>query len=228
MLDIQNLNVAYGDKKILQQLELKLQVGTHGIIGLNGAGKTTLFKTVFGLKKKETGSIFFHRENLKRSDVSFLETENFFYSYITGFEHLSLFQNPEFDLNTWNELLKLPLQEPVDGYSTGMKKKLAFLATIKQNKPIIILDEPFNGIDLESARSMSAVLQFLGKSKTILVSSHVLPTLTPICDSIHYLEKGKFQISTTPEEFDKLENEIFAKLDVKNQEIVNRLQQNIT
>ena len=223
MLKIENLNVNYSEKHVLQNLNLELNQGIHGIVGLNGAGKTTFFRTLFGLKKLTTGEILFEDQLLKRQQIALLETENFFYSYITGREHLALFQNENFDLETWNKLFKLPLDERVDNYSTGMKKKLSFLATIKQDRPLMILDEPFNGIDLESTRSISSILKELAKEKTILISSHVLSTLTEICDTIHYLYKGNIQISSQQEQFGELEQKIFSELDAENQKVVEEL-----
>ena len=152
MIIINDLQLSYGSVKVIDHLNLEIHSGTiHGLVGLNGSGKTTLLSSMYGLKDPDKGSMTFKGEPLRRSDIGYLETGNFFYSRITGMEYLQLFkiQNPAFKVAEWNVLFELPLDEFVENYSTGMKKKLAFLGIIALNKPVMVLDEPFNGIDLE-------------------------------------------------------------------------------
>lgn len=154
MITINNLTVSY--KKginVIDNLNLTLEEGLiHGIVGLNGAGKTTLLNTMFGLKKSDAGTILANDREITKKEVAYLVTENYFYSNITGNEYLKLFKNINFDVLQWNELFNLPLDTVIDEYSTGMKKKLALLGVLKQDKSIIILDEPFNGLDIETCR----------------------------------------------------------------------------
>jgi ABC-2 type transport system ATP-binding protein len=151
MITIENLVVSYHKgQNIIDSLNLDLSDNTiNGIVGLNGAGKTTLLNSIFGLIAIDSGVIKCSDRKISKKEISFLETENYFYSNITGREYLSLFKNPVYDADKWNQLFLLPLATIVDDYSTGMKKKLALMAILKQDKPIMILDEPFNGLDIE-------------------------------------------------------------------------------
>ncbi len=102
----------------------------------------------------------------------------------------------------------------IENYSTGMKKKLAILAIIKTNKPFLLLDEPFNGLDLESSRIFTAVLKRLREDgKTIIVTSHMLESLASLCDQIHYLKDGVIYKTYNPGELAAMNNEIFSELD---------------
>lgn len=226
MISINNLSVRYtSERNVIHSLNLSMAEGNiHGIVGLNGSGKTTLLNTLFGLMKPCNGQIIWHNQPLTKKDIAILPTENFFYSYITGREYLMLIDNALFDADKWNELFELPLDQLIDNYSTGMKKKLAFLAVLKQDKPILILDEPFNGIDMESCSIMrSILLKIKEKGKTIIITSHIIETLTNLCDQIHHLENGTIKQSRPQNEFDAFEKEIFDFLENKNQQRIDNL-----
>ena len=113
MIKIDNLKVNYGNNNVLNELCLEISSNTiHGLIGLNGSGKTTLLNTIYGLKSKVLGTIQSNNEDIKRNDIAYLETTNYFYSRITGKEYLNIFktQNPNFDIDKWNTLFELPLK----------------------------------------------------------------------------------------------------------------------
>jgi ABC-2 type transport system ATP-binding protein len=227
MLSINNLSVHYGEKQIIKDFHLSLASGeVHGLVGLNGSGKSTLLRTIYGIKKLTQGQIEFESSHLNKSRIAFLETENFFYSRITGYEYLKLFQqkNQSFKIEEWNKLFELPLHSFIETYSTGMKKKLAFLSVICLDKPFLILDEPFNGIDLDTSQIIKTVIKGLKvKSKTILITSHILETLTAICDTISYLKEGKIQFTISRESFSELEGRIFHDHDIENERIIRQL-----
>lgn len=226
MITINKLTISYSsEKKVIDNLDLSLDNGLiHGIVGLNGAGKTTLLNAIFGLKKADNGIIFIDNQKVTKKIIAYLETEVFFYSNITGREYLSLFKNQNFDIEQWNKLFALPLDNIVDNYSTGMKKKLAFLSILKQNKPLMILDEPFNGLDIEACRIIRMILLRLKeKGKTIIITSHIIETLTNLCDLIHYLENGKIRYSKDRNEFVEFEKEIFDSIENKNEKLIDEL-----
>ena len=226
MIIIEKLNVSYrGGKNVLKDLSLSLSKNKiHGIVGLNGAGKTTLLNTMFGLKKQDSGTLVYGENALSKKDIGYLVTENYFYPNITGIEYLSLIKNKTFDTEKWNRLFKLPLNEIIDNYSSGMKKKLAILGNLKQDKPIMILDEPFNGLDIETVRVLRAVLLKLKETgKTIIITSHILETLTNLCDYIHYIENGIIKTSKDKSGFKSFENEIFYTIEERNKELINEL-----
>ncbi len=212
MLKINQLQVSYTSHLVLDDLQLDFHEGEiHGILGMNGSGKTTFFNSVYGRLKRSNGTIEFRGKELEQGAVAYLETEDFFYSFMKGREYLNLlFKNADNTLiDEWNELFQLPLNEFVDNYSTGMKKKLSFLGCIALDRPILILDEPFNGIDLESSEVLYQILSKLKtKSKTILLSSHILHSLTSICDRISYLDQKKIQYTYPQNEFPVLEDKL--------------------
>ncbi|NLD28763.1 MAG: ATP-binding cassette domain-containing protein [Myxococcales bacterium] len=226
MIIIKNLTISYNKyQRVIDNLNLSLDENLiHGIVGLNGAGKTTLLNTLYGLKKPVAGTIQFDNKEINKNSVAYLVTENFFYSSITGKEYLSLFKNNEFDIDRWNKLFNLPLNKIIDGYSTGMKKKLALLGVLKQDKPLMILDEPFNGLDIETCRIIRMILLRLKeRNKTIIVTSHIIETLTNLCDFIHYLEAGKIKFSRDKSGFLEFEREVFDKIENENIELINEL-----
>lgn len=224
MISINDITISYTkDKKIINSLSLILNKNMiHGIVGLNGAGKTTLLNGLYGLKKHGSGSIKYNNDNISKYDISYLVTENYFYSGITAREYLSLFKNAQFDDEKWNKLFILPLDQIIDSFSTGMKKKLAILGILKQNKPIMILDEPFNGLDFETCRILrSIILKLKETGKTIIITSHVIETLTNLCDYIHYLEDGRIKYSKEKYEFSDFEKDIFEFIEIKNNKLIN-------
>jgi len=226
MITINNLTISYNKSEtVIDNLNISLDEGLiHGIVGLNGAGKTTLLNALFGLKKLDEGEILFDNQKINKKSIAYLVTENFFYSNVTSREYLNLFKNQKFDIDQWNKLFTLPLDTVVDGYSTGMKKKLALLAILKQDKPLMILDEPFNGLDIETCRIIRMILLRLReKNKTIIITSHIIETLTNLCDFIHYLENGKIKYSKDKNGFSDFEREVFEKIENENIELINEL-----
>lgn len=193
MLQLHNLHFSIGSNPILQGVEASFAPGKiYGILGKNGAGKTTLFRSIFGFYKLQRGQIRFENKPLEKKQMAFLETENYLYPYMRGEEYLQLIKNDPVLIQRWNKIFDLPLHQLSQEYSTGMKKKLAFMGVLLQDRDILLLDEPFNGVDLESNEKMMSIIQKLKDQKTILVSSHILSTLSEISDHIFVLDKGKF------------------------------------
>lgn len=226
MITINNLDISYiKDQKVIDSLNLSLFENTiHGIVGLNGAGKTTLLNAIYGLKKIDSGEILNNDLKISKKQLAYLVTENFFYSNITGREYLNLFKNKLFSDDKWNELFLLPLDQIIDNYSSGMKKKLALLTILKQDKSIMILDEPFNGIDIETCRIVrSILLRLKDKGKTIIITSHIIETLTNLCDYIHFLEKGKIKFSKDKDGFSEFERDIFESIENRNVKLISEL-----
>lgn len=216
MLSVRDISVKYGDNFVLENLNLDLEAGkVHGLMGINGAGKTTLLNTIYGLVKPERGEILWNNEKAQNKHIGYLETDNFFYSLITGEEYLRIFksQHKGFDIEKWRDVFDLPLKRLVRDYSTGMKKKLALLGIISLERPVMILDEPFNGLDLESNHLLKNIIRLLAESgRTVLITSHILESLTGVADAIHYLAEKRIYKTYLPEDYRLIENDIFRNL----------------
>lgn len=206
MLEIKNLNVEFKNQKVLNGLDLTIEEGCIlGILGKNGAGKTTLFESLYQ-SHRFSGSITWKNERLKRNMISYLETENYFYPYITGEEYLSYFSSEkEADITEIIQKFNLPLKKYVQYYSSGMKKKLALIGMLMMDKPINILDEPFNGVDFEGVHILYDIIrQLKSENKIVIISSHIIETLFHTCDNIAVLQQGKIETVYGNENFDQL------------------------
>jgi ABC-2 type transport system ATP-binding protein len=221
MLTIENITVAYKKgSPVLENLSLTMETSQiHGLVGLNGSGKTTLLNTLYGYTVPAQGQILYNGLPLKRRDIAYLEAENYFYPYMTAREYLSLFPEGEhkFNVPRWQQRFALPPDEITENYSTGMRKKLAILAVLKQDKPIIILDEPFNGLDLEGSFLLTTLLQELqAQGKTLLITSHIYETLTATCHQIHHLTQAKIQNTYQKEAYHQLKEILQTEIIPKN------------
>jgi ABC-2 type transport system ATP-binding protein len=220
MLNFKNLSYNYSSNQVLENLNLSLEKGkVHGLIGLNGSGKTTLLNCLFGFLKPTSGEILWNDLLIERKDISFLETQNSFYPNLTGREFLTIFPDGKgnFKEDAWKDLLDLPIDEMVEGYSTGMKKKLALLCILKLDRPIIVLDEPFNGLDMETNHILEKLISILKqKGKTIIITSHILGILHNICDEIHWLKDGRIEKSFSKNEFQDIDSQLFKDSEVEN------------
>lgn len=211
MITIQGLNKHYGSIPALRNIDLSFQDGTvYGIVGENGAGKTTLFRCIAGLESC-TGEIVSDLKPLK-NHLGLLLTEPFFFAKITGLEYLRLSCNARGIANHKIEernIFDLPLNQYASTYSTGMKKKLALTAILLQENQYFILDEPFNGVDIQSNIIITRIILELKKlRKTVLISSHIFSTLKETCDQIFVLKEGVLVKSVSKEKFDLLEAEM--------------------
>lgn len=192
MLDIQNISVKYDKDYVLKNLNISIDSNNNnvlGIIGKNGAGKTTFFNAIFR-SLNFSGKILWKNKKVKKEHIAYLETTNYFYPYIKGKEYLNYFESGD-ALDYYNSLFNLPLNDFVDTYSTGMKKKLALIGVLLLDKPIIILDEPFNGLDFEGVQTLYEIIKNLKtKNKIVIISSHIIETLSNTCDNIAVIQEG--------------------------------------
>lgn len=203
MLEIKNVNVEFKNQKVLNDLNLSIEEGCIlGILGKNGAGKTTLFESVYQ-SIQFSGNINWKNERLQRKQISYLETENYFYPYITGEEYLAYFlSKKESEITDIIKKFNLPLQKYVQYYSSGMKKKLALIGMLMLDKPINILDEPFNGVDFEGVHILYDIIrQLKSENKVVIISSHIIETLFHTCDKIALLQNGKIEKVYHKEDF---------------------------
>lgn len=215
MLKISDITVKYDEHTVLENFSFSGKEGKiYGLMGLNGSGKTTLIKAICGIVPIEQGKIEFDNRDIRLSDIGYLETANYFYSKITGREYLNIikWKHPGFDIEKWNIVFELPLDELVETYSSGMKKKLAAMGVFAFERPVLLLDEPFNNLDMETNQVLNSVIrQFKEKGKIIILTSHILETLTGICDEIHYLNDKKIERIFYPNEYALIQSTIIDK-----------------
>jgi ABC-2 type transport system ATP-binding protein len=219
MLEISDLHKAYGRHEVLRGVSLAVRPGTiHGLVGANGAGKTTLINCLYGLEGGFTGAVrTTENAGQVRELTGLLPYEPYFYPRLTGREYVTFCLQargrPVPDLRPWNELLELPLDQFATEYSAGMKKKLALLALLVQDFAYLILDEPFNGLDLEANLLLKEILKRLRQRGTgILLTSHILDTLTEVADEATVLVGGRVQRHYPAAEFGTLEADLLAAL----------------
>jgi ABC-2 type transport system ATP-binding protein len=220
---IVNHSFSYGAKQALNNVTLSIKENSiHGILGSNGAGKTTLFNNIF---HNQQFSHTIHVNGHCQKSIAYLESELFFYAYMTGNEYLQIISKSNNEhISKWNDLFDLPLHDYVTSYSTGMKKKLALLGILLLQKQIIILDEPFNGLDFMSSETVNHVIQRLKKiNKTVILSSHILETLTNNSDRISILENGSVLKTFEKEDFDKLDKLVSEKYRSNIENVVDAL-----
>jgi ABC-2 type transport system ATP-binding protein len=221
MIEISNLSKRYGTVQALVNVNICFEEGqVYGIVGENGAGKTTLFRCIAGLENFE-GQIVSDTEPLKNY-LGFLPTEPFYFSKITGTEYIQLLCNAREkkikDIEEKN-IFDLPLNRYASTLSTGMKKKLAIMAILLQENKYFILDEPFNGVDIQSNLILVEIVHKLQElKKTVIISSHIFSTLSDTCDEICLLSKGEFIKSVKKEDFSRLE------ADMKEFSIENKIE----
>ena len=211
MIAVRNLSKKYGANEVLKNINIQFDKGkVYGIVGENGAGKTTLFRCIADLEDCE-GEISSNPNPIK-NHLGLLLTEPFFFQKITGKEYIQLLCNARSikiaDIQERN-IFDLPLNQYASTYSTGMKKKLALTAILLQDNEYFILDEPFNGVDIQSNIIITEIIHKLKTlDKTVIISSHIFSTLSDTCDEIHLLSNGNFIKSVQKADFSALETEM--------------------
>jgi len=211
MIRVEQLSKSFGTKEVLKNINLSFEKGkVYGIVGANGAGKTTLFRCMAGLET-HSGIIHCDKPSFK-NHLGFLPTNPYFFPKITGWEYLQLFcVARKISIANFEEknIFDLPLNQYAITYSTGMKKKLAMTAILLLKNDYFMLDEPFNGVDIQSNIIITELIKKLKSlGKTIIISSHIFSTLSATCDEIHLLKAGQFVRKVLPDEFRLLEQEM--------------------
>ena len=209
MLNISISKKEFGSKVIFENTIITIQEnGIYGIVGKNGEGKTTLFKCMLSLTPFE-GKISFKSAILKSQKIAWCPTEPALYEELTAAEFYDFYR--ELTSSTSNNskmLFDVTENQLIKNFSTGMKKKTYLNAVFQNEYPIYILDEPFNGLDLESNYILVQYLKEKSKSSIILISSHILEILYANCDSI-FVIKDKNIVNFQKGDYQKIEQKLF-------------------
>lgn len=200
VLSTKNLTKTFNDKEVVKNVSFEIEEQTiTGIIGRNGCGKTVLLKMLAGLYIPTSGSINYHGFEVIKDygvliDTVFLDNES-------GFNNLKLLAILKNELNDdqIKEIMNYVKLDPYNktkykNYSTGMKQKLKLAQAIMENPKILILDEPFNGLDKESVKFFREKLKELKNAgKTIILTSHYEEDIKALCDKVYEMEDGELK-----------------------------------
>lgn len=207
ILTINNVSKKYRRKQVLSNVDFSINKGEIvGLVGPNGAGKSTIMKIITGLIPKYDGSIILDNENIKyikkcksKRIGSLIETPGL-YPNLTGYENLLFFSKISGldDKSEIDEIVKLlglesAIKMKVKKYSLGMKQRLGIAQAVLSYPPLLILDEPTNGLDPNVIISIRKFIKHIAKEKNcaVLISSHILSEIELMCDKVLFLQKGK-------------------------------------
>lgn len=195
MITIDSLTVRYGSVTALDGITMHLtERAVHGVVGAGGAGKSSLLATIYGLVIPESGSITRSGHPLPRRGMAYLEAEPHFYDGLTGRDLLDLTArfHPSSDPESFVRRFGLPVDRPIAAWPAAVRKMLALSVVMMQRKPLLLLDEPFDGLDAAQCRAVRELLaQCRDEGATVLVTSQRPATLATLCDDIRLLDNGR-------------------------------------
>lgn len=215
MLKIEHLTKTYGEKHAVDDLTLHIQPGEiYGFIGHNGAGKTTTIKSCAGILAFDSGEITIDGTSIKADPLSckrklaYIPDNPDLYDYMTGIQFLNfvadIFAIPASErmerIHKYADAFELTkdLAQPISAYSHGMKQKLAIISAWIHEPKLIIMDEPFVGLDPSAAHLVKSMMrEVCDRGGAIFFSTHVLEVAEKLCDKIAIIKKGKLIRSGT-------------------------------
>lgn len=233
MLKIEHLIKIYGDKKAVDDLSLHIKPGEiYGFIGHNGAGKTTTLKSIVGILQFDSGEIYIDGRSIKESPIeckknfAYIPDNPDLYDFMTGIKYLNFIADifgveesvRQEKIRKYADMFEITddLAQPIASFSHGMKQKLAIIAAWIHNPKLIIMDEPFVGLDPKAAHLLKGMMRDVcDNGGAIFFSTHVLEVAEKLCDKVAIIKGGKLIRSGTMEEVkgdDSLE-EVFLELE---------------
>lgn len=233
MLRIEHLTKVYGTKRAVDDLSLHIKTGEiYGFIGHNGAGKTTTLKSVVGILQFDAGEIYIDGKSIRenpiacKSEIAYIPDNPDLYDYMTGIKYLNfvadIFGINEKDRNErihkYADIFEITsdLGQPIAAYSHGMKQKLAIISAWLHSPKLIIMDEPFVGLDPKASHLLKGMMrEVCDNGGAIFFSTHVLEVAEKLCDKIAIIKGGKLIRSGAIDEVkgdDSLE-EVFLELE---------------
>lgn len=218
MLKIEHLTKIYGDKKAVDDLSIHIKPGEiYGFIGHNGAGKTTTLKACCGILQYDSGEITVDGISMKqapldcKSKIAYIPDNPDLYEFMTGIQFLNfvadVFGVTAADrkerINKYADAFEITadLGSPISAYSHGMKQKLAIISALLHEPRLIIMDEPFVGLDPKATHILKEIMkEMCSKGCAIFFSTHVLEVAEKLCDKVAIIKGGKLMRSGTMEE----------------------------
>lgn len=232
MLRIENLTKTYGEVKAVDSLSLHIAAGEiYGFIGHNGAGKTTTIKSCCGILDFDSGNIFINGTSIKenplfcKSVLAYIPDNPDIYEFMTGIQYLNFIAdifNVDADvrqerIRKYSDLFEITsdLAQPIRAYSHGMKQKLAVISALIHEPKLVIMDEPFVGLDPKAAHILKGIMRDIcNNGGAIFFSTHVLEVAEKLCDKIAIIKDGRLVKSGRTEDIkgDTTLEEVFLEL----------------
>lgn len=218
MLKIENLTKTYGEKRAVDNLSIHIKSGEiYGFIGHNGAGKTTTIKAACGILKFDKGEIYIDGVNLKqnpiecKSKIAYIPDNPDLYEFMTGIGFLNFTADifgvsaseRQERIKKYGDAFEITddLAQPISAYSHGMKQKLAIISALIHNPKLIIMDEPFVGLDPKASHLLKEIMRSMcNNGSAIFFSTHVLEVAEKLCDKVAIIKGGRLIKSGTMEE----------------------------
>lgn len=233
MLRIENLTKTYGEKRAVDNLSLHIAPGEiYGFIGHNGAGKTTTLKAVVGILQFDKGEVFIKGESIRKNPlackqkIAYIPDNPDLYEFMTGIKFLNFIadifgvteEKRQERIRKYADLFEMTenLAQSIASYSHGMKQKLAIISAWIHEPKLIIMDEPFVGLDPKAAHILKQMMrEICDEGGAIFFSTHVLEVAEKLCDKVAIIRNGQLIQSGTMQEVkgdDSLE-EVFLELE---------------
>ena len=233
MLNIEHLTKSYGDKKAVDDLSLHIRPGeVYGFIGHNGAGKTTTLKSCCGILQFDSGSIRIGGKSITDEPIAckqmlaYIPDNPDLYEFLSGVKYLNFVADVygvsaaerESRILHYADMFDLTadLAQPVSAYSHGMKQKLAVIAALIHEPKLIMMDEPFVGLDPTAAHQLKTIMrEHCDRGGAIFFSTHVLEVAEKLCDKVAIIKNGRLVASGTMDDVrgDQSLEEVFLELE---------------
>lgn len=233
MLKIENLTKTYGHKKAVDDLSLHIESGNiYGFIGHNGAGKTTTLKAIVWIMNFDSGDILIDGKSIKKDALAckkimaYIPDNPDLYEYLTGIKYLNFIcdvygidqEKRTERIKKYSDMFELSdsLGEVISAYSHGMKQKLAIIAALVHEPKLIIMDEPFVGLDPKATHLLKQLMrQMCDQGAAIFFSTHVLEVAEKLCDKIAIIKAGKLIVSGNTQDVigDESLEDVFLELE---------------
>ncbi len=242
-LIVKNVNKSFGNKKVVDNLSFELtKPGVFGLLGTNGAGKTTTIRMILGIINKDSGDITWNNKEVSRKNVNFgyLPEERGLYPKSKIYDQLMYFANlkgmnkidADKAIKYWLEKLKVSeyIDYTAEKLSKGNQQKIQFITSVLHNPDLIVLDEPFSGLDPVNTEILSNVMKELIKEgKYIIMSSHQMNSIEEFCTDLVILNKGKTVLKGNLKEIKNSYNSSKILLETKDdiEKIIKNLNLNI-